>query len=167
MSRPSVTVVMPFAGDALDARTALATLRGLDTRPGDELILVDNSGTVPNVADGRVTVLPASAERSPAYARNAGAERALGDWILFIDADCRVPGGLLDAYFEQPIGAKVGALAGRVSSSAEGTTLAERYGAARSFLSQEAHLAHPYRPRAVALAAGIDCHRAHTAHRSA
>jgi len=150
VSRPSVTVVMPFAGDALDARTALATLRGLDTRPGDELILVDNSGTVPSVADGRVTVLPASAERSPAYARNAGAERALGDWILFIDADCRVPGGLLDAYFEQPIGAKVGALAGRVSSSAEGTTLAERYGAARSFLSQEAHLAHPYRPRAVA-----------------
>ena len=32
----------------------------------------------------------------------------------------------------------------------EGDTLASRYGSARSFLSQQAHLNHPYRPRAVA-----------------
>ena len=32
----------------------------------------------------------------------------------------------------------------------DGATVAERYGAARSFLSQQAHLAHPYLPRAVA-----------------
>ena len=44
----------------------------------------------------------------------------------------------------------VGALAGEVVPAPGGRTLAARYGAARSFLRQEAHLAHPYRPRAVA-----------------
>jgi hypothetical protein len=44
----------------------------------------------------------------------------------------------------------VGALAGEVLAAPDAGTLAERYGAERSFLSQEAHLAHPYRPRAVA-----------------
>ncbi len=48
----------------------------------------------------------------------------------------------------------VGAVAGEVVPMAPGpdglTGLAVRYGAARSFLGQDAHLAHPYLPRAVA-----------------
>ena len=61
------------------------------------------------------------------------------------------PTGLLDAYFAAgPPGDDVGALAGEVVPSGAGKSVAERYGAARGFLSQAAHLAHPYRPRAVA-----------------
>jgi len=77
-------------------------------------------------------------------------QRARGDWILFLDADCQAPRGLLDAYFSEPVAACVGALAGEVAPSADGDTLAARYGSARNFLSQQAHLNHPYRPRAVA-----------------
>ena len=44
----------------------------------------------------------------------------------------------------------VGALAGEVVPGPDASTLAARYGAAKSFLGQQAHLAHPYRPRAVA-----------------
>jgi Glycosyl transferase family group 2 len=44
----------------------------------------------------------------------------------------------------------VGALAGEVVPMPGADTLASRYGSARSFLSQQAHLNHPYRPRAVA-----------------
>jgi len=139
---------MPFAGDAAARRAATQTLCSLVTRPGDELILVDNSG-VAGPVDG-VVVVGASGERSPAYARNTGAARACRDWILFLDADCRAPIRLLDAYFREPVPAWVGALAGEVSASVDGDTLATRYGAARNFLSQEAHLAHPYCPRAVA-----------------
>ncbi len=148
MSRPPVSVVMPFAGDADAARDALGSLLGLATEAGDELILSDNSGTVPG-ADG-VTVVRATAEQSPAHARNVGAEHAATDWILFLDADCRPPADLLDAYFEQPIADQVGALAGEVVPAPGGPSLAARYGAARSFLSQQAHLQHPFRPRAVA-----------------
>ncbi len=148
VARPAVSVVMPFAGDERAAQAAVDALLVLDLRPGDELILADNSGTA--VARGGVAVIRASGERSPAHARNAGAARAHGEWILFLDADCRAPAGLLDAYFGAPVADDVGALAGEVIPLPGGDTLAARYGSARSFLSQQAHLSHPYRPRAVA-----------------
>ena len=51
MSRPEVSVVMPFAGDEYAARAAIDALLALDLRVGDELILADNSGLA--VARGR------------------------------------------------------------------------------------------------------------------
>jgi hypothetical protein len=148
VGRPGVSVVMPFAGDRAQARAAVEALLALRTGPGDELILADNSGTA--TVSAAVTVVSATAERSPAHARNAGAACAHNDWVLFLDSDCLAPHDLLDAYFAQPIAAGVGALAGEVLAAPGADTLAARYGAARGFLSQEAHLRHPYRPRAVA-----------------
>jgi hypothetical protein len=148
MSRPEVSVVMPFAGDERAAQGAIEALLVLELRPGDELILADNSGVV-TPRDG-VAVVRASGEHSPAHARNVGAARAHGEWILFLDADCRAPAGLLDAYFAAPVAGDVGALAGEVVAMAGGETLVSRYGSARSFLSQQTHMNHPYRPRAVA-----------------
>ena len=149
MSRPAVTVVMPFAGDRSAAEGALAALGSLDTQPDDELILSDNSGITAAVPPG-ITVVRALAEASPAHARNAGAERAVTDWILFLDADCRPPADLLDLYLSEPVADDVGALAGEVRPAPGARTLAGRYGTRKSFLSQRAHLDHPYRPRAVA-----------------
>ncbi len=148
MSRPEVSVVMPFAGDERAAEAAVQALLALELGRGDELILADNSGVA--VAQDGVVVIEAAGERSPAHARNAGAARARGEWILFLDADCRAPAALLDAYFAVPVAGDVGALAGEVVPMPGGETLASRYGSARSFLSQQAHLNHPYRPRAVA-----------------
>jgi GT2 family glycosyltransferase len=148
VSRPPVSVVMPFAGDELAAQAAVDVLLALELRVGDELILSDNSGTAS--ARGGVAVVKATGERSPAHARNVGAAHAHGEWILFLDADCLVPGGLLDAFFAAPVADDVGALAGEVVPLPSGDTLAARYGSARGFLSQQTHLNHPYRPRAVA-----------------
>lgn len=147
-SRPSVSVVVPFAGDIAQALMALALLRSLQVAAGDQLILVDNCGVVPEAED--LTVIRALDEQSPAHARNAGATQASGDWILFLDADTRPGADLLDLYFSTSPGERVGALAGEIIGAGSAATLAERYGAARNFLSQSAHLAHPFRPRAAA-----------------
>jgi GT2 family glycosyltransferase len=151
LSRPEVSVVMPFAGSGAAAQEALGALRSLDIEAGDELILVDNSGTVPDAAGAPpVTVIPAPGERSPAHARNVGAAHATRPWILFLDADTRPRPGLLSAFWAQAIGDDVGAVAGEIVPAPEGETLAARYGGARSFLGQEAHREHPFRPRAAA-----------------
>jgi hypothetical protein len=146
--RPPVSVVMPFAGDGEAALRATDELLALDTQPGDQLILADNSGTAPLLLG--LTVVEARGERSPAHARNAGAARATGEWILFLDSDCVARRDLIDAYFEEPIDDRVGALAGEVVPAQGVSTLAARYGSARAFLSQQQHLSHPYLPRAVA-----------------
>jgi GT2 family glycosyltransferase len=148
VSRPEVSVVMPFAGDERAAQDAFDALRVLRLRPGDELILADNSGVA--TPRGGVAVVRVGGERSPAHARNVGAARAHCDWILFLDSDCRAPAELLDVYFSAAVADDVGALAGEVVPMPAGDTLASRYGSARGFLSQQAHLNHPYRPRAVA-----------------
>ncbi len=148
MSRPEVSVVMPFAGEAAAARAAVDALRSLHVQPGDELILVDNSGTVPE--DAGLAVVPARGERSPAHARNIGATHAKGEWILFLDADTRPRPDLLEAYLAEPVADDIGALVGEVLPAAGADTLATRYGNARSFLGQEAHLRHPFMPRAAA-----------------
>jgi Glycosyl transferase family 2 len=148
VTRPPVSVVMPFAGSSQAAQAAIQALLELDTGPGDELILSDNSGAAP--ADDRVRVVSATAESSPSHARNVGAEHATGEWILFLDADCRAEPGLIESYFAEPIAPDVGALAGEVVPASGGASFAARYGAARNFLGQGAHLAHPYLPRAVA-----------------
>jgi len=147
-SRPSVSVVVPFAGDVAQALVALALLRSLRTGPHDERILADNSGSAQRAED--VRVLRVDGERSPAHARNAGGAVSRGEWILFLDADVRAPADLLDRYFAEPVGERVGALAGEIRGAQGAATLAARYGATRNFLSQRAHLAHPFRPRAAA-----------------
>ena len=65
MSRPSVTVVMPFAGSSQEGWAAIAALLALARQEGDELILADNSGVVSARTDAAVRVIRAAAERSP------------------------------------------------------------------------------------------------------
>jgi GT2 family glycosyltransferase len=146
-----MSVVMPFAGTAEAAREAIAALRSLDVGPGDELILVDNTGSVgaAEIPSG-VSLVAATRERSAAHARNVGASHARRDWILFLDADTRPPPGLLAAFWNQDVDEDVGAVAGEIVPAPGTATLSGRYGSSRSFLGQQAHQAHPFRPRAAA-----------------
>jgi GT2 family glycosyltransferase len=162
-TRPPVAVVMPFAGTPAEAREALNALSTLQTRPGDTLVLADNSGTAPapgvsstaplNETDHTTPrVVAATGEHSPARARNVGARATTQPWILFLDADCRPSPDLIDAFFAElePIPEDVGALAGEIHALPSGDSLAARYGASKNFLNSSTHMAHPFRPRVAA-----------------
>ncbi|MDA8067650.1 MAG: glycosyltransferase [Actinomycetota bacterium] len=157
MSRPPVSVVVPFAGSPAEGRGVVAMLLGLDSRPGDQLVLADNSGTAPprpavagtlRTPAAQLSVVRAHGEASPAHARNVGAAAAGNDWILFLDADVRPPADLIERFFAQPIAERTGAVTGDITPAAGSRTLAARYGAARNFLGQRAHVSHPLRARA-------------------
>jgi glycosyltransferase involved in cell wall biosynthesis len=138
VSRPTVSVVVPFRGDAGGAQRTLAAVRRLQLREGDELVLADNSddGVLADLADGGVRVVRATRERSSYHARNTGASEARGDWLLFIDADCVPAADLLDAYFVGPVPDRCAILAGEISGDRSQGGLMPRYARSRNYLSQ-------------------------------
>jgi GT2 family glycosyltransferase len=146
--RPPVSVIVPFHGDEAAASDTMHALRALELRDGDELIVADNTAggvLAARHAEGFRTAVT----RQPYSARNEAAARARGEWLLFTDADCRPRADMLDAYFDPPPGDGVGALAGEIVATTQGTTLAQRYAADRRLLSSELFLAHPFKPMGV------------------
>jgi GT2 family glycosyltransferase len=136
-TRPPVSVVIPFIGDRAAAELLAANLRLLRLKPGDELIVADNtrSGVGLEAFDSSARVVRAPAERSAYHARNAGARAAVNDWILFLDADCRPVPDLIAAYFEPRPTKGCGAIAGTLVGSPDQSALVARYARARGFLN--------------------------------
>jgi glycosyltransferase involved in cell wall biosynthesis len=143
VSRPAVDVVVPFAGAALEA--LVARLEGLAVCEGDTLTVVDNrpAGETGPAPASRVRVLAAPERQSSYFARNRGAAAGSAPWILFLDADVRAPGTLLDAYFALQPGARTAVLAGGIRDEAGGGPVAARV-AAHASLGQENTLERGY-----------------------
>jgi len=144
-----VSVIVPFFGGREEARRVLDGLAALMTAPGDELIVADNTPdavvvTVPAPPD--VRVVHVSREQSSYAARNAGAEEATAEWLLFLDADCVAPSTLLDDYFVPIPEPTCGVMAGEVAAAGDQSALAARYSRARGLLTQATHVEHSFRP---------------------
>jgi GT2 family glycosyltransferase len=76
-------------------------------------------------------VVRAPEKRSAYYARNAGAERAKGDWLLFLDADCLPPPALIAEYFATAPREDSGVLAGELTGDETQSALAARWSRSR------------------------------------
>jgi peptidoglycan/xylan/chitin deacetylase (PgdA/CDA1 family)/GT2 family glycosyltransferase len=96
---PSVSVVIPAYNEEKYLPSCLDSIGKQDYAAGYEVIVVDNAST-DNTAqialDWGAKVVHES-KRSPACARQKGAEAATGDIIAFIDADTRAPACWLSA----------------------------------------------------------------------
>jgi mycofactocin glycosyltransferase len=144
--RPTVSVIVPFAGPAASLDDLLARLPELRTAPGDEVLVADNRPRPsPGTRDG-VRVLDASGLRAPAFARNAAARGAEGEWLVFIDADTTPRPDLLDAYFEPPPADEVALLGGGIEDVMGRSTRISRYVVNRQKMAPRHALAHPHRP---------------------
>jgi GT2 family glycosyltransferase len=149
--RPTVSVIVPFAGSEAELDSLVARLVGLERRPGDELIVADNRpGAQLLELVGEVRLHPASAVASAGFARNRGAAVASGEWLVFIDADTEPEPGLLAAYFKPVPGPDTAVLAGGILDVAEAghpASLIARHTVARAQMSQSVTLGralHPY-----------------------
>lgn len=138
MTRPAVSVVVPFHGDEVCAARMRSALPRLEVGVGDELIVADNTaaGVAGPALSGLATVVRATAEKSSYHARNRGAEAASNEWLLFMDADCVPSRDLLERFFSQPIDDRCGALGGGIVGLAAQDTLLARYARDRKFLDQ-------------------------------
>jgi glycosyltransferase involved in cell wall biosynthesis len=100
-SMPGVTVIVP----ARDAEATIGrTLAGLEAQQGDggfEVVVVDDGSRDATAQIARsspvVTTVVEGGGAGPARARNAGAERASGERLAFLDSDCEPTPGWLAA----------------------------------------------------------------------
>jgi GT2 family glycosyltransferase len=144
MTRPSVSVIVPFAGSSEDLERLRVGLSAIELRAGDQIVVADNRPGAPAAGgpaggDG-VVVCAADGWRSPGCARNLGARAAVGEWFVFIDADTVPSASLLDAYFEPRPADRTAILAGGIVDVAGSPTLAARHMAERRHLSQRTTL---------------------------
>ena len=131
-------VIVPFRGSAADLEELREALRRLELCEEDSLLVVDNTPGHGS-ADGPVPVLAAPEHPTPGYARNRGAARARGEWLVFFDADVRPSPDLLDRYFDPPPDERTGIVAGGVVDEAmpPGENAVARYMHIRGSMSQD------------------------------
>lgn len=86
---PTTTVVIPLYNDGGSIGKVLDALEVQADAPPFEVIVVDDGSTDrgSELIEGRGTLIR-QANAGPAAARNRGASQALGDYLLFLDADC-------------------------------------------------------------------------------
>jgi GT2 family glycosyltransferase len=144
-ARPSVSVIVPFAGTDSQLEELLEVLSRLRLGPDDEVIVADNRpfgmATAEPDGAGRLTVRPASGISSPGFARNRAAAVARGEWLVMIDADTEPVAALIEAYFAPVPAAGTAVLAGGILDRAADPGLAARHSANRRQMDQAATMA--------------------------
>ncbi|MFN6464937.1 MAG: glycosyltransferase [Nostoc sp. DedVER02] len=152
---PMVSVVVPIYNGEADLPDLINCLLS-QTYPKErvEYLLVDN-----NSSDRTFSILKTSAENCPIIirplsenqiqssyaARNTGIHAAVGEIIVFTDADCRPQPQWLDRLIQPFVNQEVVIVAGEILAL-PGTTLLEQHADREETLSQKHTLKHAFRP---------------------
>lgn len=135
--RPSVSVIVPFAGSRKQLASLLRLLAALELGDRDEIFVALNRAPAEIEASAaRVQVIPATGLRSPGFARNQAGAIARGDWLVFIDADTQPEPALLDHLFSPAPASGTAVLAGEIRDTAQTGGVVARHVVARQQMSQ-------------------------------
>lgn len=138
MSRPSVDVVVPFAGSPAALDDLADSLGRLALRPGDSVVIADNRPGATDRTSGAVRIAAAGDFRGSYHARNVGARIGRAPWLLFLDADVVAPPDLLDRLLTPEPADATGVLAGAVcDEQPRRRGAAARYAWLKASMSQE------------------------------
>jgi glycosyltransferase involved in cell wall biosynthesis len=89
MNGPRISVVIPAKNEALTLPLVVGDLRS-QTLPPLEILIADANSTDETVRTAESLGCRIVPGGLPAVGRNRGASEAVGDWILFVDADVRM-----------------------------------------------------------------------------
>ncbi|MDQ6746007.1 MAG: glycosyltransferase, partial [Actinomycetota bacterium] len=142
--RPSVSVIVPFAGPPEALERLIDALIALRLRDEDEVIVAHNRRPAGHrELRGRILVLGAGGVRSPAYARNQAAGIARGRWLAFLDSDTVPDSSLVEQLFQPEPEERTAILAGEIEDVSACDGLLARHTLARRPMSQELTLSGP------------------------
>jgi glycosyltransferase involved in cell wall biosynthesis len=87
--RPQVSVIIPVYDDARNLRICLSGVRSSLETPLECIVVDDGStdGSAEIAREWGAKVLSSGGRKGPAVARNIGAQAAIGEVLLFVDAD--------------------------------------------------------------------------------
>lgn len=139
--RPSVDVVVPFAGAGSELPALAERMAGLVRAEGDRVWLVDNrpagEPAVEVAPTDGLAVLRLPSPQGSYAARNHGAGAGAAPWLVFLDADVVPDADLLERYFEPPPGDRTGVLAGELRDVLVEDTAVARFIVKRRWMAQD------------------------------
>ena len=138
-ARPSVDVVVPFAGSDAELEAVAHGVGRLERSNDDSSTIVDNRPSADSPRRiGDVAIVPAPECQGSYFARNRGAGEGDGEWLVFIDADVTASPDLIERYFTKAPGDRTGLLAGGILDIEVGApTAVSRYLTESSSMSQD------------------------------
>ena len=102
---PHFSIVIPTRDRPAALKNCLESLAGLDyPSQAFEVIVVDDGSArtvepvIGSLRNGMQVTLLRFEQQGPANSRNSGAAAARGDWLVFLDDDCRPASGWLAAF---------------------------------------------------------------------
>ncbi|HET9073797.1 MAG TPA: glycosyltransferase [Solirubrobacteraceae bacterium] len=150
-ARPTASVIVPFTGDETALIALVTRLGALRRGPGDELIIADNRrGASAKLAAHGVRIHPAGGVATPAFARNRGAAAAMGEWLVFLDADTLPGPDHLDALLHPAPDPSTAILAGAILDvpPSDGVSRVAAHLLRRGHMSDQVTLGRPDHPYA-------------------
>ena len=149
MSEIFTSIIIPCLNEIENIEKCINALKGQSYNGAFEIIAVDNGSTdnTIRIIKGKGVILEHAKKRGPAAAKNKGIEKAKGNIIVFIDADCVAHPAWLDNIMKPFKDMSIGCVAGEIIPYKPRTRI-EQFLCEKKHLSQSINVNHNFLPYA-------------------